>query len=67
MKLTFLGGAKSVTGAQYLIEHDGHAVLVDCGMFQGSSAQERLNAESFGFDPGRDPADLDQLRALLAK
>lgn len=51
MKLTFLGGAKSVTGAQYLIEHDGHAVLVDCGMFQGSSAQERLNAESFGFDP----------------
>lgn len=23
--------------------------------------------ESFGFDPGRDPADLDQLRALLAK
>jgi metallo-beta-lactamase family protein len=33
--LTFLGGAGSVTGSKYLVEADGHRVLVDCGLFQG--------------------------------
>ena len=35
MKLTFLGGAGTVTGSKYLIAHDGVSVLVDCGLFQG--------------------------------
>ena len=30
-----LGGAGTVTGSKYLVEHDGHSVLVDCGLFQG--------------------------------
>ena len=51
MTLQFLGGAKSVTGAQYLLEHEGTRVLVDCGLFQGGAATEQLNAEPFGFDP----------------
>ena len=35
MRLTFLGGTGTVTGSKYLLEHEGHRLLVDCGMFQG--------------------------------
>ena len=33
--ITFLGGADTVTGSKYLIEHQHQRVLVDCGLFQG--------------------------------
>lgn len=51
MKVTFFGGAKSVTGANYLLEHDGVRVLVDCGMLQGSDYVESFNYEEFPYDP----------------
>lgn len=35
MQLRFLGGTGTVTGSKYLVEHDGHRLLVDCGLFQG--------------------------------
>lgn len=35
MKLQFLGATGTVTGSKYLLEHKGHRVLVDCGLFQG--------------------------------
>ena len=35
LKLSFLGGAGTVTGSKYLVENAGHRVLVDCGLFQG--------------------------------
>jgi metallo-beta-lactamase family protein len=35
VNLTFLGGADTVTGSKYLVQHDGHSLLVDCGLFQG--------------------------------
>ncbi|MBK9572751.1 MAG: MBL fold metallo-hydrolase [Rhodoferax sp.] len=35
VNITFLGGASTVTGSKYLVRHDGHSLLVDCGMFQG--------------------------------
>lgn len=34
-KLTFLGGAGTVTGSKYLVETDRHNILIDCGLFQG--------------------------------
>ena len=33
--ITFLGGADTVTGSKYLVTHDKHRLLVDCGLFQG--------------------------------
>ncbi|MDQ3517833.1 MAG: MBL fold metallo-hydrolase [Gemmatimonadota bacterium] len=35
MQLTFLGAAREVTGSCHLLEVNGHAVMLDCGMFQG--------------------------------
>ncbi|WP_427914914.1 MBL fold metallo-hydrolase RNA specificity domain-containing protein [Ramlibacter sp. MMS24-I3-19] len=35
MQLTFLGGAGTVTGSRYLLEHGGCRLLLDCGLFQG--------------------------------
>ncbi|MGV6844877.1 MAG: MBL fold metallo-hydrolase [Lutibacter sp.] len=35
MKLTFLGGAETVTGSKILLETKKHKLLIDCGLFQG--------------------------------
>lgn len=42
-----------MTGAQYLLHHDGESILVDCGLFQGGAAFEKLNTEPFGFSPSQ--------------
>lgn len=51
LKLTFFGGAKSVTGANYLLETGGTKILVDCGLFQGSKYADDLNYAKFPYDP----------------
>lgn len=51
MKLTFHGGAKSVTGANYLLESGDKKILIDCGLFQGSNFAERQNFEPFPYAP----------------
>lgn len=51
MKMTFLGGARTVTGSCYLLEIGGEKLLVDCGMFQGSKQLEELNLQPWPFDP----------------
>jgi metallo-beta-lactamase family protein len=51
MQLTFLGAAGTVTGSRLLVEHDGHRVLVDCGMFQGTRDLRRRNWQPFAVDP----------------
>ena len=35
MQIQFLGATGTVTGSKYLVRHGGHALLVDCGLFQG--------------------------------
>jgi len=49
-KLTFLGGARNVTGSCYLLERQDTRVLIDCGMYQERKYQER-NWQPFPFDP----------------
>ena len=51
MKLSFHGGAREVTGACYLLESEKTKILIDCGLFQGTSECEELNFESFKFKP----------------
>jgi metallo-beta-lactamase family protein len=49
-KLTFLGGARNVTGSCYLLESQDTRVLIDCGLYQERKYQER-NWQPFLFDP----------------
>lgn len=51
MKLTFLGAAGTVTGSRYLLESDGHRLLVDCGLFQGYKLLRLRNWEAFPVRP----------------
>lgn len=50
MKVTFLGATKTVTGSNFLVEGAGKKFLVDCGMYQGSAADEYENEEPFLFN-----------------
>ena len=52
MRLTFLGATGTVTGSKYLLEHDGHQVLVDCGLFQGLKQLRLRNWEPFPLPAG---------------
>jgi len=51
-KLTFHGGAGTVTGANFLLEdkESGAKMLVDCGFFQGRKVGEDSNREPFPYD-----------------
>lgn len=49
--LTFLGGAGTVTGSAFLLEHGGRRLLVDCGLYQGERHWRRLNWEPFAVPP----------------
>lgn len=51
MKITFHGGARSVTGANHLLQAGGLNILVDCGLFQGSRFSEEWNYSKFAYDP----------------
>lgn len=52
MKLTFHGGVKMVTGANYLLESNGVKILIDCGLHQGGNFCEKHNWEPFPYNPG---------------
>jgi metallo-beta-lactamase family protein len=50
IKLTFLGGAQSVTGSRFLVEVNNTRFLVDCGLYQERQHLGR-NWESFPIPP----------------
>lgn len=49
-QIKILGAAKEVTGSCYLLDTGKHRVLLDCGLIQGSTEEEKRNAEEFEFD-----------------
>jgi metallo-beta-lactamase family protein len=49
--LSFLGGAATVTGSQYLLETPRARVLIDCGLFQGLPAESVRNRVKPPYDP----------------
>ncbi|MBX4190113.1 MBL fold metallo-hydrolase [Candidatus Parcubacteria bacterium] len=53
MKITFFGGAQSVTGSNYMVEHGDLKFLIDCGLFQGSPDAELRNYDPFPYDPSK--------------
>lgn len=56
--ITFLGGANTVTGSKYLVQHDGKRLLVDCGLFQGYKQLRLRNWNPLPVAP-------DQIHAVL--
>ncbi len=50
-ELEFYGAAGQVTGSCHVLRVNGRTVLLDCGMIQGGSREEGVNAEKFPFDP----------------
>ncbi len=50
MDIEFYGATDRVTGSCHLLRCNGHTVLLDCGLIQGSRASAELNRESFPFD-----------------
>jgi metallo-beta-lactamase family protein len=52
MRLTFLGAARSVTGSRFQLTTDSSTLMVDCGLSQERSMQEK-NWEPFPTPPDR--------------
>ncbi|HKV25401.1 MAG TPA: MBL fold metallo-hydrolase [Candidatus Acidoferrum sp.] len=50
-KLTFLGAAGCVTGSKYLVEAAGKRLLLDCGLFQGTTELKERNWKPLPVDP----------------
>ncbi|MDA8122166.1 MAG: MBL fold metallo-hydrolase [Deltaproteobacteria bacterium] len=57
--VTFLGGAREVTGSCMLVQAPGARFLVDCGMFQGGEEADRKNSRPF-------PAALSSIDFVLS-
>lgn len=51
MKIHFFGAARTVTGSQYLLEVNGHTLLLECGMYQGRREESYRRNQNFHFDP----------------
>ncbi len=54
-KITFYGGAGSVTGSNFLLDTGSEKILVDCGLTQGTKVAEGENAAPFAYNPAEIP------------
>lgn len=50
-KITFCGGAKSVTGSNYLLETSKSKIVIDCGLTQGAEQCPDINWREFIYKP----------------
>lgn len=53
VSIQFLGGTGTVTGSKYLVRHGSHALLVDCGLFQGYKQLRLRNWNPLPIAPNR--------------
>jgi metallo-beta-lactamase family protein len=53
VKITFLGGAGTVTGSKYLVQSGSTQLLIDCGLFQGYKQLRERNWQKLAVDPGK--------------
>ena len=53
INITFLGGAGTVTGSKYLVQHNGKQLLVDCGLFQGYKQLRLRNWRPLPVEPSQ--------------
>jgi len=53
MNLEFFGAAGEVTGSCHILRVGDKTVLLDCGLIQGSRADEERNAQPFPFDASK--------------
>ena len=53
VNITFLGGAGTVTGSKYLVQHGGQQLLVDCGLFQGYKQLRLRNWRPLPLNPNQ--------------
>lgn len=51
MRLHFYGGARSVTGSNFLLEADGKKIIIDCGLRQGIGFCDEINCDPFPYNP----------------
>ena len=58
MRITSYGAAGGVTGSKHLVEINGHRILFDCGMFQGSRRQAARKNQTL-------PLDVNDLHAVV--
>ena len=49
-RLTFAGGAGTVTGSNFLVEREGARILVDCGIEQGRDFCQECMYAPFPYD-----------------
>jgi metallo-beta-lactamase family protein len=51
ISVEFFGAAGEVTGSCHLVTAGDSKILLDCGLVQGRSSDEKRNLEGFPFDP----------------
>src|SRR5574340_1276980 len=53
MNVHFNGAAQTVTGSQYLLEVNGHKILLECGLYQGHRKDYYQRNRVFPYNPGK--------------
>lgn len=51
LKITFCGGAGTVTGANFLLEGNNKKFLIDCGLLQDAKSVDEENWDKFSYNP----------------
>ena len=51
VKIHYMGATRTTTGSMYLVEVNGHRVLLECGLYQGRREESIRRNREFPFDP----------------